>query len=356
MRPPDLTHQLIYKNPHAYCAWPDIKILQNGEWVLAFCEAMRRPVLTHLDPSLLNMLLRSEDGGQSWHGPQVIAGYDFAGMDDPGMVQLSSGLLLVNTARNRFVSLDVAASDPACASFRRDAEFAWAGSFPVAEGTYVHRSEDGGRTWAGSARVDVSPYVSGYTLRSIAELEDGSLLLPCYDESQVPCPSFVVPSYDHGRTWRDARLLAVDETIGFFEPALLALPGGRVLAMLRTHAEGNYHLYQCHSDDGGGAWSSPQPTPMRGLPPHMLRLQDGRLLCVYGCRWAPFGIRACLSNDDGATWDIDNELVLRDDFPNGDLGYPTSVQRPDGSICTAYYGQDGDGVTCIQASSYRIPD
>jgi len=34
MRPPDLTHQLIYKNPHAYCAWPDIKILQNGEWVL----------------------------------------------------------------------------------------------------------------------------------------------------------------------------------------------------------------------------------------------------------------------------------------------------------------------------------
>ena len=33
------------------------------------------------------MLLRSKDGGQSWDGPQVIAGYDFAGMDDPGMVQ-----------------------------------------------------------------------------------------------------------------------------------------------------------------------------------------------------------------------------------------------------------------------------
>ena len=188
MRPPDLTHQLIYKNPHAYCAWPDIKILHDGEWVLAFCEAMRRPILTHLDPSLLNMLLRSEDGGQSWHGPRVIAGYDFAGMDDPGMVQLSSGVLLVNTARNNFVSLDAADADAAYARYRRSEGFAWAGSFPVAEGTYVHRSDDGGRTWNGSARVDVSPFVSGYTLRPITELEDGSLLLPCYDESQVPVP------------------------------------------------------------------------------------------------------------------------------------------------------------------------
>ena len=238
MRPPALTHQLIYKNPHAYCAWPDIKILQDGDWVLAFCEAMRRPAITHLDPSLLNMLLRSEDGGQSWRGPQVIAGYDFAGMDDPGMVQLSSGVLLVNTARNSFVSLDAAGADAAYARYRRSEGFAWAGSFPVAEGTYVHRSEDGGRTWDGSARVDVSPFVSGYTLRPITELEDGTLLLPCYDESQVPCPAFVVPSYDQGRTWRGARLLAVDDAIGFFEPALLALPGGRVLALLRTHEEG----------------------------------------------------------------------------------------------------------------------
>ena len=308
MRPPELTHQLIYKNPHAYCAWPDIKILQDGDWALAFCEAMRRPGITHLDPTLLNMLLRSEDGGQSWDGPQVIAGYDFFGMDDPGMVQLSNGVLLVNTARNSCVSLDAADGDAVYARFNRREGFAWASSYPFAEGTYVHRSEDGGRRWSGSARVDVAPFASGYTLRPITELEDGSLLLPCYDESQDPCPSFVVPSYDQGHTWTGACLIALDDRIGFFEPALLALPGGRVLALLRTHQEGDHHLYQCHSDDGGRSWSRAQPTPMRGLPPHMLRLQDGRLLCVYGCRWAPFGIRACLSNDDGASWDVDNEL------------------------------------------------
>ena len=240
MRPPDLTHQLIYRNPHAYCAWPDIKILHDGDWVLAFCETMRRPTITHLDPNLLNMLLRSEDGGQSWTGPQVIAGYDFSGMDDPGMVQLSNGVLLVNTARNSFVSLDTADADAAYAGYDRRPGFAWASSYPIAEGTYVHRSEDGGRTWSGSARVNVSPFVSGYTLRPITELEDGSLLLPCYDESQVPCPSFVVPSYDQGRTWTGASLIALDDNDRILR-AGAAGPAGRARAGTAAHAPGGEH-------------------------------------------------------------------------------------------------------------------
>ena len=357
MQPQQLQHRIIYKNPHAYCAWPDIKILADGDWVIAFCEAMRRPQITHTDPTLMNVLIRSTDGGQTWDAyPQVIAGYDFAGMDDPGMTQLSTGEVLVNTARNTAAPRDLAERDPAYADFTLRSDFPWASSFPKAEGTYVHRSMDGGRTWPETARVDVTPFTSGYTLRPIVELADGTLLLACYDESQVPCPSFVVPSHDRGRTWTGARMLASHPEIGFFEPAIHALPGGRVLALLRTHEEGDYHLYQSHSDDGGETWSEPQPTPMRGLPPHFLHLRDGRLLCVYGCRWAPFGIRGCLSYDEGETWDIDNELILRDDFPNGDLGYPTSAQLDDGSIFTAYYGQDTDGVTCIQGSAYVIPN
>jgi len=92
---------------------------------------------------------------------------------------------------------------------------------------------------------------------------------------------------------------------------------------------------------------------MWGYPAHMLTLQDGRVLCVYGRRRPPFGIRACLSGDDGQSWDIDNELVIRDDFPNSDLGYPTSVQLADGTIFTTYYGQV-DGVTSIYGSFYSI--
>ena len=47
------------------------------------------------------------------------------------------------------------------------------------------------------------------------------------------------------------------------------------------------------------------------------------------------GQRAAISYDDGATWQHD--FIIRDDGPDGDLGYPASVELPDGSILTVYY-------------------
>ena len=41
-----------------------------------------------------------------------------------------------------------------------------------------------------------------------------------------------------------------------------------------------------------------------------------------------------ISTDDGQTWE--QAIVLRDDGPDGDLGYPASVELADGSILTAY--------------------
>ncbi|MEZ4734375.1 MAG: sialidase family protein [Caldilineaceae bacterium] len=50
------------------------------------------------------------------------------------------------------------------------------------------------------------------------------------------------------------------------------------------------------------------------------------------------GISAKLSNDDGATWG--EEIILRADGGNHDIGYPRTVQRPDGAIVTVYYYND----------------
>ncbi len=66
----------------------------------------------------------------------------------------------------------------------------------------------------------------------------------------------------------------------------------------------------------------------------MTKLQDGRLCLTYGYRDAPYGMRARLSPDGGATWG--EEIVLRDGGGNHDLGYPRTVQRGD--------GQSGDGL------------
>ena len=76
--------------------------------------------------------------------------------------------------------------------------------------------------------------------------------------------------------------------------------------------------------------------PFWGFPPHLLTLSDGRLLCTYGYRRAPFGERACIS-DDGVTWDRRREIVLRDDADSGDLGYPATIEVDSGELITVYY-------------------
>ena len=99
----------------------------------------------------------------------------------------------------------------------------------------------------------------------------------------------------------------------------------------------NCRLWTFRSEDGGATWTTPEPTAIVGKPPHLTVLRDGRLLLSYGYRFAPYGIRACISTDGGCTWDHDDEIILREDGVNDDLGYPQSVECSDGSILTVYY-------------------
>lgn len=95
------------------------------------------------------------------------------------------------------------------------------------------------------------------------------------------------------------------------------------------------------SQDNAKSWTLLSPRVAdtgRGNPPSLLRLHDGRLCLIYGYRGKPFSMRARLSTDGGRTWGP--ELTLREDGVDWDLGYPRSVQRPDGKIVTVYYFND----------------
>ena len=96
-------------------------------------------------------------------------------------------------------------------------------------------------------------------------------------------------------------------------------------------------------------------TTIWGYPAHLVQLPDSRIVCVYGYRKPPYGIRAVVSSDQGKSWNVEQTWSIRDDLPNADLGYPSSVLTSDGRLFTVYYGQDEAGVTCIQASRYFIP-
>ncbi len=81
-------------------------------------------------------------------------------------------------------------------------------------------------------------------------------------------------------------------------------------------------------------------------PPALLKLNDGRLCCVYGDR-AVGEIQGRYSDNHGRTWGP--EFVIRDDFQpiaedpdskegvNADIGYPRLVQRLDGKLLAIYY-------------------
>ena len=65
-------------------------------------------------------------------------------------------------------------------------------------------------------------------------------------------------------------------------------------------------------------------------------------------------LRGRISEDGGRTWDASSELILRDDLPNRNLGYPSSVLVEPGRVFTAYYGEDAHGVTCIQGCAFSV--
>jgi rhamnogalacturonyl hydrolase YesR len=128
-------------------------------------------------------------------------------------------------------------------------------------------------------------------------------------------------------------------------PSTLRLSENALLSIIRLRGvkEGTRQSWiegYLSADNGRNWYRLAEPTiNNHGNPPHMIRLRDGRIVLTYGYRAAPYGIRAVISSDQGRTWG--GEIVLRDDGGEWDLGYPRTVQRPDGKCVTAYYFNDG---------------
>jgi hypothetical protein len=120
-------------------------------------------------------------------------------------------------------------------------------------------------------------------------------------------------------------------------PSSVRLSPSSILTLVRHRR----WIESYRSDDNGSNWTHvirAVPDTGRGNPPSLVKLRDGRLIVTFGYRAAPFGIRARVSRDEGRTWSDD--IVLRADAVDWDLGYTRSVQRPDGRVVTVYYYND----------------
>lgn len=209
---------------------------------------------------------------------------------------------------------------------------------------YLFYSYDKGKLWRGPFRFPV-PGVEGIAART-----DYTVLGPRNARVFLTAPKsngregrpFCAETTDGGKTWN---LLSM---IGPEPPGFAIMPSGfRIgarewVAAVRVRHDPENWIELYRSTDDASSWTSEgriaDTGGGAGNPPHIIRLRDGRLCLTYGYRSKPFSIRAKLSSDNGKTWT--KEITLRDDAAAWDLGYPRSVQRPDGQIVTVYYYND----------------
>ena len=108
------------------------------------------------------------------------------------------------------------------------------------------------------------------------------------------------------------------------------------------------------SNDGGQSWSEPRSLGY-GAPPHLLRHSSGVLILTYGYRKEDVGQRVGISRDEGQSWEWD--WIIRNDAPDWDLGYPSTVELGDGSLFSVYYQKFAAGEHCsLLWSRWQLPE
>src|SRR4051812_16935204 len=204
-------------------------------------------------------------------------------------------------------------------------------------------STDRGHHWNGPFRLPLfgQAGIAARTDYLVNGPHDCLLFLTAVKANRKEGRPLCVRTRDGGKTWQFVAWIGPEPTGFAIMPSTVRLNDRELLSATRRH-DGPKHWIETHrSLDDGQNWSPdtvPAPDVGEGNPASLIRLKDGRLCLTYGHRARPFSIRARLSRDGGHTWEP--ELILRDDGGGRDLGYPRSVQRPDGKVVTVYYFWD----------------
>ena len=201
----------------------------------------------------------------------------------------------------------------------------------------MRTSTDEGKTWVDPLQISPSGKYTGLTNGRSLRLASGRILLEAWEAGDGYC----YLSDDDGKTWRESARVQPGD--GCWEPAAIELNDGRVLFMMRTGLGGQY---QSLSDDGGETWSTPVPSALKGTaaPVSLSRIPTtGDLLAIWNhnpgaSRRNP--LTAAISKDEGETWEHFRNI---EETPEGGWAYP-AITWVDGKGLLTYFSYTGGGL------------
>ncbi|MEZ6041249.1 MAG: sialidase family protein [Planctomycetaceae bacterium] len=343
-----------------YYGWPTVARQKNGRLLVVASGGRER----HVCPFGRVDLIQSDDSGDTWSFARTIADGPIDDRD-AGIIETSHGTLLATTFTSLAYlptlqkAIESAGTDKPLmkpeqlarwqAAHRRLPE----GQHKEHTACWLLRSEDNGLSWSSPYRCPVnSPH-------GPINLSDGTLLYAGKMLWEEPNKVGVCRSEDDGRTWKwlaDIPTRPGDDHKNYHELHAVEASDGRLVVHIRNHNKTNAgETLQCHSTDGGLTWSMPASIGVWGMPSHLMKLKDGRLLMSYGHRRKPLGNQIRLSSDNGESWS--EAIVLYGDGATGDLGYPSTVEFDDGRLLTVWYElMPETGMSQLRAARWKLVD
>jgi len=335
-----LQHVMVYYEPGRFGGWP----ANHGIWawgneiLVGFSAGTYKDLGPNLhaidrDKPEEYLLARSLDGGMTWQienpstkGALVPVGKALHGVAPAGLEE--------KPLRDCPGGIDFTHPDFAMTVRMSDKDTGLSRSY---------YSIDRGHNWEGPFRLPLfgQKGIAARTDYLINGKHDCLLFLTAAKQNNQEGRVLCGRTLDGGKTWAFVSYIGPEPAGYAIMPSTVRLSPAEIVTTIRCREGSGSWIDAYLSQDNGTSWSylnRPVPDTGEGNPPALIRLHDGRLCLTYGYRAAPWGIYARLSDDGGRTWS--DPIALREDGAGRDIGYPRSIERPDGKIVTIYYFWD----------------